>query len=245
MPTHSEDIRFIPIIKQNITLQVTTHPNYTHILCGDFNRDIALIGRQNDYNLTPPQQEDTDWRAFTDSIHLTHIPTNSQYSRQGGQNYTQTSLIDGYYTNTSNKILYTSTTNNDHNLNSNHSPVTLHIPPNTLLARQTTPTPNNLTRILNPIPQENIENFKSKFYEENTLRMNELTNTLTINHLTSNQWHTTCQTLEQLIQEITNTIQETYSAPPYQISQIAQHNKEDSCLEKPKSNGKNTYPRTT
>ena len=207
MPTHIEDIRFIPIIKQNITQQITTHPNYTHILCGDFNRDIALIGRQNDYDTTPPQPEDIEWRTFTDSIHLTYIPTNSIYSRQGGLNYTQTSLIDGYYIHSPNNTLYTSTTNNDHNLNSDHSPVSLHIPINTLLARQTTSTTQNTAIILNPIPLENIEAFKTKFYEKNTLQINELTNTLLQEHLNSNQWQTSCNILEQLVQEISNKIQ--------------------------------------
>jgi hypothetical protein len=198
MPTHNEDIRYIPIMKQNITQQITAHPNHTHILCGDFNRDISLNGRQNDLNITPPQTEDTEWRAFTYSIQLSYIPTNSQYSRQGGQNYTKTSLIDGFYTNSPNNSIYTSTTNNDHNLNSDHAPVTLHIPHNKLLARQTPQTPNNTPRTLNPIPQENIEKFKTKFYEENTLSINELTKTLLNNHLSPNQWQTTCIKLEKL-----------------------------------------------
>ena len=214
MPTHAEDIRFIPIIKQTITQQITTHPNYTHILCGDFNRDIALIGRQTNYNITPPQTEDIEWRTFIDSIHLTYTPTNNIYSRQGGHNYTQTSLIDGYYIKTPDNTLYTSTINNDHNLNSDHSPVTLHIPPNTLLARPTPPTTNNTKRILNPIPQENIETFKTKFYDENTLQINELTNILLNDQLDINQWQLACTTLDQLIQEISNIIQETCSAPP-------------------------------
>jgi exonuclease III len=96
MPSHEEDIRSIPLIHQTITQHTTNLPNHTIILCGDFNRDIALIGRQNEHNTTPPQVEDREWRAFTDSLHLTYIPTNSLYSRQGGPNYTHTSLIDGY-----------------------------------------------------------------------------------------------------------------------------------------------------
>ena len=214
MPTHTDDIRYIPIIKQNITQQMVTHPNHICILCGDFNRDIALIGRQNDYNNTLPQPEDIEWRAFIDSIQLTYIPTNNTYSRQGGQNYTQTSLIDGYYIKSPNKDLYTSNTNNDHNLNSDHSPVTLHIPPNTLLARQSPPATNKPNRILNPIPQENIEKFKTKFYEENAVQINELTNTLLNNQQNTNQRQIACTQLEQLVQEISNKIQTTCSVPP-------------------------------
>jgi hypothetical protein len=157
MPSHIEHTRYIPIIQQNITQQITTHPNHTHIVCGDFNRDIALIRRHNDHNITPPQPEDIEWRVFTKTLQLTYIPTNNTYSRQRGLNYTQTNLIDGYYIKTPNNNLYTSTTNNEHNLNSDHSPVTLHIPPNGLLARPTTSSTNNTVRIINPIPQENID----------------------------------------------------------------------------------------
>jgi hypothetical protein len=161
MPSHEEDIRLLPIIQQNITQQFTNHPNHTHILCGDFNRDIALIRRQNGYTTTPPQAEDIEWRTFINSLQLTYIPTNSLYSRQGGQDYNQTSLIDGYYIKTPNNTLYTSTTNNAHNLNLDHSPITLDIPPNTLLARCLPPTTDKPPRILNPIPQTNIEKFKT------------------------------------------------------------------------------------
>ena len=48
MPSHIEDIRLIPTIQQTIREQIDAHPNHTYILCGDFNRDIALIGRQNE-----------------------------------------------------------------------------------------------------------------------------------------------------------------------------------------------------
>jgi len=140
---------------------MTTHPNHTYILCGDFNRDIALIGRQNKLNTTPPQIEDIEWRTFTNNLQLTYIHTNSPFSKQGGQNYTQTSLIDGYYIKTHNNSLYTSTTNHDHNLNSDHSSVTLHIPPNTLIVCPTMAKIDKTRRILNPIPFDNIEKFKT------------------------------------------------------------------------------------
>ena len=45
MPTHIEDIQLIPNIKATITDQITAHPNHIYNQCGDFNRDIALIGR--------------------------------------------------------------------------------------------------------------------------------------------------------------------------------------------------------
>ena len=54
MPSHIEDIRLIPTIQQTIKRLIDTHPNHTNILCGDFNRDIALIGRQYEHRFTPP-----------------------------------------------------------------------------------------------------------------------------------------------------------------------------------------------
>ena len=214
MPSQEEDTRSIPIIQQNITLHTTNHPNHIHILCGDFNRDIALIGRQNEYTTTPPQTEDLEWRAFTNNLQLTYIPTNSSYTRQGGQNYNHTSLIDGYYIKTPNNTTYTSTTNTTHTLNSDHSPVSLHIPPNTLLARNMPPTTVKPPRILKPIPQINIEKFKTEFFEENAPQINELTNTLLRDQLSNDQWQTSCTKLEHLIQNISNKIQDTCSAPP-------------------------------
>ena len=161
-----------------------------------------------------PQVEDIEWHTFTNILQLTYIPTNSSYSRQGGQDYNQTSLIDGYYIKTPNNALYSSTTNNDHNLNSDHSLVTLHIPPNTLLARCMPPTINKLPILLNPIPQTNIEIFKTNFFEENALQINELTNTLNNNQITTIQWQTSCTKLDQQIHQISENIQDTCSAPP-------------------------------
>ena len=174
------------MIQHNITQQINAHPNATHILCGDFNRDIAPIGRQNATDTTPPQIKDIEWRTFTNNLQLEYIPTDCPFTRQGGLNYNQTSLIDGYYIKTLDNTLYTSTTYNDHNLNSDHSPVMLHIPPNTLLARPT-PITNKITRILNPIPQENMEKFKIEYFEENALQINELITTLSNDQLTNVQ----------------------------------------------------------
>ena len=56
MPTHLEDICLIPHLKTEITNQITLHPNHTYAVCGDFNRDIALRGRQNNLTNTPPQE---------------------------------------------------------------------------------------------------------------------------------------------------------------------------------------------
>ena len=213
MPSHTDDLQYIPIIQQHITQQINTHPTFTHILCGDFNQDIALRGRQTEHNTTPPQTEDIEWRTFTDNLQLQYIPTNCPFTRQGGNNYTHTSLIDGYYTKTINNTIFTSTTNNNHNLNSDHSPVTLHIPPNILLAKPSLPI-NKPPRILNPIPQANMDKFRIEYSEENALLINELTTLLSIDHLTDNQWQNSCTQLDELIHNISDKIQETCSAPP-------------------------------
>jgi hypothetical protein len=54
MPSHEEDIKLIPDIMHTINTQINVHPNHIHTLCGDFNRDIALIDRQNEHGTTPP-----------------------------------------------------------------------------------------------------------------------------------------------------------------------------------------------
>ena len=119
MPTHLEDTHLIPFLKNVISNQITTHPNHIHILCGVFNRDIALTGRQNNNNNTPPQEEDIQWKNFTTTLNLEYIPTNTNIWRQRDYNYTSTSLIDGFYINSDNNI-FTSTTNTNMNLNSDH-----------------------------------------------------------------------------------------------------------------------------
>jgi hypothetical protein len=78
MPTHLEDIHLISYLKTAISNQITAHLNHLHILCGDFNRDIALTGRQNNNNNTPPQEEDIQWKNFTTTLNLEYIPTNTK-----------------------------------------------------------------------------------------------------------------------------------------------------------------------
>ena len=215
MPTHLEDIHLIPYLKTAITNQITAHPNHTHILCGDFNRDIALTGRQNNNNNTPPQEEDIQWKNFTTTLNLEYIPTNTNFSRQGGYNYTSTSLIDGFYINSPDNSRFTSTTNTNMNLNSDHYPVTLHIPQNILIARPLLPTNITPTRILNPIPPENLEKFNIEFFETNSTQLNELTKLLeNHNHLNPDQWQEACTTLDNIVEKISETIEKTCKAAP-------------------------------
>jgi exonuclease III len=218
MPTHLEDTQLIPNIKTTITNQISAHPNHTYTLCGDFNRDIALIGRQNDNHNTLPQEEDLQWKNFTTSLDLEYIPTNTTFTRQGGNNYTSTSLIDGFYIKSPDNNLYSSTTNTHMNLNSDHYPIALHIPHNTLLARPTPPNTTIKKRILNPIPPENLEKFNIKFFEENSIQITTLTTLLeNQENLTHTQWQNACASLDIIIEKISQNIEETCSAIPIPI----------------------------
>ena len=215
MPTHLEDIHLIPFLNTTITNQIITHPNHTHILCEDFNRDIALTGRQNNNSNTPPQEEDIQWKNFTTNLNLEYILTNTNISRQGGYNYTSTSLIDGFYINSPNNNRFTSTTNTNMNLKSDHYPVSLHVPQNILIARPPPPINTTPTRILNPIPPENLEKFNIEFFEANSTQLNELTILLeNHNHLTPNQWQEACTALDNIVEKISDTIVKPCKATP-------------------------------
>jgi uncharacterized protein YejL (UPF0352 family) len=101
------------------------------------------------------------------------------------------------------------------NLNSDHYPVPLHIPQNILIARPLPPANTTPTRILNTIPPENLEKFNIEFFEANSTQLNELTNLLeNHNHLTPDKWQETCITLDNIVENILNTIVKTCKATP-------------------------------
>jgi hypothetical protein len=110
MPTHLDYLHLILFIIQTITSQINRHPNTNIILCGDFNRDIALQGHTQGSDTIPPQHLDHQWRQFTQNLNLTYIPNNTTYTRQGGHNYTHTSLLDGYFIKSPTSTTYTSHT---------------------------------------------------------------------------------------------------------------------------------------
>ena len=123
-----------------------------------------------------------------------------------------TSLIDGFFIKTPNHITYTSTILVETNLNSDHTPIILHIPPNKLIAWHPTSPTTCTARIMNPIPQENLEKFKTKFFEENAIQLNNITTLLTLDQLTQNQWQSACVQMDCIIQKISKTIENTCSA---------------------------------
>jgi hypothetical protein len=213
LPSHEEDIPLIPDIQNTITHHINSSANHTIILCGDFNRDIALIGRLNNDLITPPQTCDHNWRNFVDNLNLTYIPTTTSYSRQGGPHYIHTSLIDGFFIKTSNHPSYHSHTNTELHLNSDHFPIHLHIPPNTLISKPIIPKTIPPPKLLNPIPEENITKFNIKFHENNQLIMNALGTLLQHNQLTDTQWQEACTSLDTLISNISTTLQDTCISP--------------------------------
>ena len=62
MPTHINEITLISIIQTIIFNYIHNNPLSNIILLEDFNRDIALIGRQHGSTRIVPTQQDLDWK---------------------------------------------------------------------------------------------------------------------------------------------------------------------------------------
>jgi hypothetical protein len=221
MPTHEDDTTHIPTIQNTIFNHIHNNPLCKIILLGDFNIDIALIGKQHGTTKTAPTQQDLEWKQFIHSLHLQLIPTNTNYSYQGGNNYTSTSLTDEFYIKTQqNSNLSTRIANTILNLkqNSDHYPICLNIPPNNILSKKPINAPNNKTKILNPIPPENINIFRIKFAKTNSNQIQQLINLLLYDTtLSQNQWQQVCEQMDQIVQNISKIIEDTYTAPPIPI----------------------------
>jgi exonuclease III len=246
MPSHPEDTQLIPSILHTLTQQITTNSTYKTILCGDFNRDIALIGRTQNSNTQPPQDPDYQWRNFTQTLGLTYIPTNTSYTLQGGFDYTHISLIDGYFTKPPDNISYTSQTNTNFQHNSNHFPVSLFLPNNTILARPSPPPTPSQPILLNPIPQNKLDLFNNTFFSTHSSKIENLTNLLQEHtQLTTAQWQEICHSFEEITQLISETIQTTCLARPLPQLTTIPIDKEAFSHENYKSNGKNTSKNIT
>ena len=150
MPTHPQDLHLIQEIQAQIRTLTTNHPTSHTILAGDFNRDILLKGRSSNGMISPPNPHDYEWARFTQSLGLNIIHNQANYTRQGGHNYTLTSLIDGFYSNIPNQNTLQSHTITNFNQNSDHYPVQLILAPNSVIIK-TTPTPSLSPRITYPI----------------------------------------------------------------------------------------------
>ena len=100
MPIHIKDINLIPIIQTTIFNHIDNNPLSNIIMLGDFNRDIALIGKQHETARTTPTKQDLDWKQFMNSLYLQYIPIDTNYSYQGGNNYINKPHIWLLYQNT-------------------------------------------------------------------------------------------------------------------------------------------------
>ena len=188
MPTHPQDLHLVQEIQTQIQSLVTNHPTSHTILAGDFNRDILLKGRSFNGQISPPTLNDYEWAKFTQDIGLNIINNQASHTRQGGPNYTLTSLIDGFYSNLPNHNTLQSHTITNLNQNSDHYPVQLQLTPNSVIIRTTpTPTPNPNPRINYPISETNIQTLHTTFLDNQNLAITNLTNTLKQEQLTHQQ----------------------------------------------------------
>jgi hypothetical protein len=60
MPSHVEDLQFIPEIQNIFTRQIRSHLNHTIMLGKDFNRDISLLGKHHNNIFTNLQSADLE-----------------------------------------------------------------------------------------------------------------------------------------------------------------------------------------
>ena len=157
-------------------------------MCEDFNRDIALIGHYANDQYYPPSEPDHLWHSYITNNQLTYIPTDTTYSRQGGSNYINTSLLDEFYykgllTNITSYTLLNLQQNSDHFL------LKLILPSNILLSEPPCQICNNPSRLLNPIPQDKLDSFNHKFFTQHLLLIDKLTILLQPPNLSIAQWH--------------------------------------------------------
>jgi hypothetical protein len=216
MPSYPEDIQLIAIIRDTITETINKYPNHTMLLCGNFNRDVALIGRHLDGIHNPPNIKDIIWEKFTKRNGFKYIITNTAFSRQGGKNYTATSLIDGFYIKDTQNTSLKSITNINKMQNSDHFPIHSKIPPNFLIAKKPYQIPKTKKKLSNPILPIQIQAFHALFRERTTNIMQSITQTLnTQGKLSKLEWKIACQKLKKLIKHITKIVEETCTTKAY------------------------------
>ena len=151
--------------------------------------------------------------------------TDTTFTRQGGSDYTQFNLIDGYYIKTTNHQYYSSTTNTTFQHNSDHSPVTLEIPANTLLAKPTYTSQNRHTKLLDSIPQENLDECNTMLFTNNSTTIGQLTQFLLDNEdLNPQQWTQVCNTMKHITNKLTEIVLQTCNnlPKPTLTNQVAQ-----------------------
>jgi hypothetical protein len=213
MPTHPQDLHLVQEIQTQIQRLITNHPTSHTILAGDFNRDILLKGRSSNGQISPPTLNDYEWAKFKQDIGLNIIDNQASHTRQGGTNYTLTSLIDDFYSNLPNHNTLQSHTITNLNQNSDHYPVQLHLTPNSVIIRPT-PIPNTNPRINYPISETNIQTLHTTFLDNQNLAITNLTNTLKQEQLTHQQWEDSKTKFQEIIKSLSNCIEQTCMSQP-------------------------------
>ena len=213
MPTHPQDLHLVQEIQSQIQNLTRNHPTYHIILAGDFNRDILLKGRSSNGMSSPPNPNDYEWARFTQNIGLHIINNQASHTRQGGHNYTHTSLIDGFYTNMPNHHTLISHTLTNLDQNSDHYPVQQQLATNSVIIK-TTPTSNSNPRIIYPISENSLQTLHTSFLEKQNLTITNLTNILKQDQLTPQQWTETKTQFQQIINSLSTCIEQTCMSQP-------------------------------
>ena len=78
---HQNDLHLIPNILDNVTTTINKNQNHIIILGGNFNKDIALIGCNNEHIHIPPNENDHQWHKYITQLNYQYINTNTTYSR--------------------------------------------------------------------------------------------------------------------------------------------------------------------
>ena len=120
MLSHQNDLHLILNILKNITTTINKIQNHIIILGGDFNKDVALIGHTNKYIHTLPNENDHQWHKYIIQLNYQYISTSRTYNKQGGNNYSNTNLKDGFYIYNAIPTQYTSTISINFQQNLNH-----------------------------------------------------------------------------------------------------------------------------
>jgi hypothetical protein len=163
--------------------------------------------------ISPPNPSDQEWARFTQNIGLNIIHNQANYTRQGGHNYTLTSLIDGFYSNTPNHNTLQSHTITNLNQNSDHYPVQLTLAPNSVIIK-TTPTSSPSPRLTYPISEKNLQTLHTTFLDKQNLAIANLTNTLNQEQLTHHQWEEAKYHFHEIISSLSTCIEQTCMSHP-------------------------------
>ena len=208
MPTHPQDLHLLQEIQTQIQNLIRNHPTSHTILAGDFNRDILLKGRSSDGITSPPNPNDYEWARFTQNIGLNIINNQTSYTRQGGHNYTLTSLIDGFYSNAPNHNTLQCHTLSNLDQNSDHYPVQLQLAPNSVIIKTTIPHNPN-PRLTYPIPENILQSLYTTFLDEQNLTITNLANTLKQENLTRQQWEEAKSQFQEILNSLSKCIEQT------------------------------------